>query len=107
MIFAVAVVAKLLWIESAWGWVLVGFAGVVDVAETFFWVWLSRRKRTQVGAETLVGKEAVVVTGCYPEGQVRVQGEIWKARCDDSADPGDRVSVEGIDGLTLRVRRAA
>lgn len=104
MIFAAALVAKLLWIESAWGWVLVGFAAVVDVGETFTFMWWSGRRRARVGAEALVGREAVVVTPCHPEGQVRLQGEIWKARCEAGADAGDRVTVEAVEGLTLLVR---
>ena len=46
-----------------------------------------------------------MVTACYPDGQVRVQGEIWAARCEENAAPGDRVVVDGLDGITLRVRR--
>ena len=106
MIFALALVAKFLWIDSDWGWVLVGVAAVVDVAETFVWMWWTGRRRARVGAETLVGAEAVVIAGCYPAGQVRVRGEIWSARCEEGAAPGDRVRVEGMDGLMLRVRSA-
>jgi membrane protein implicated in regulation of membrane protease activity len=105
VLFVLAVLAAVLWIEGTLGWVLVGIAAVVEVGETFFWVWWSgKRRRAKVGAETLLGLEAVVVTACRPEGQVRVQGEIWRARCEERAGPGDRVVVESVDGLTLRVR---
>ena len=105
MLFVVAVLVAVLWIEGTLGWVLVGVAAVIEIGETFFWVWWSgKRRRAKVGAEVLVGQEAVVITTCSPEGQVRVQGEIWAARCEESAGLGDRVVVEGVEGLTLRVR---
>ena len=37
-------------------------------------------------------------------GQVFVNGELWRARCEDGADPGTRVKVLAVDGLTLDVR---
>jgi membrane-bound serine protease (ClpP class) len=106
VIFILAVVAKMLWVDGPWGWVLIGVAAAIEVGESYFWIRWSRRRQTRVGAETLVGREAVVVTACHPDGQVRVQGEIWAARCDETADPGDRVTVEAVEELTLRVRRA-
>ena len=75
----------------------------VEVAESLFWIWLSKRRRPQVGIETLVGAEAVVATPCMPTGQVRVVGELWRARCDGGARPGEQVRVTAVDGLTLVV----
>ncbi len=80
---------------------------VVEVAETYFWVWYSRRHRARVGVETLVGETAEVVTRCAPLGQVRLQGEIWRARCEEGADPGEQVRVLSLEELTLVVERAS
>jgi len=44
-----------------------------------------------------------VTEPCHPSGQVRLAGEIWAARCDQGADPGDTVRVVGRDDLTLVV----
>jgi membrane-bound serine protease (ClpP class) len=60
-----------------------------------------------VGPETLVGAVGRVVTPCRPLGQVRVQGELWRASCADGADEGEEVRVVALDGLTLLVERAA
>jgi membrane protein implicated in regulation of membrane protease activity len=76
------------------------------VGEIVFW---SRRVRgipKGVGDETLVGSKATVVTACRPDGQVRVAGEIWKARCAEGADPGETVVVTGRDDLRLLVGRS-
>ena len=40
---------------------------------------------------------------CRPEGQVRIAGEIWRARCAAGADVGDTVGVREVDGLMLVV----
>ena len=36
-------------------------------------------------------------------GLVLVHGELWKARAAEPLEAGQRVEVEGLDGLTLRV----
>ena len=104
MLFALAVVANILWLDGPIGWAVLGIAAVVELGETAFWVDWNRRRRAQVGAETLVGASAVVVTACRPDGQVRLRGELWQAHCNAGADPGADVVVEAVDGLTLAVR---
>ena len=39
--------------------------------------------------------------------QVRLDGEIWEARCDAGASPGASVRIIARDGLTLVVEPAA
>jgi membrane protein implicated in regulation of membrane protease activity len=104
VLFVLAVVAAILWLRSPLGWILVGVAAAVEIGQTFFWVWWSgKRKRAKVGVEALLGRQAVVVLPCRPEGQVRVDGERWRARCAEGADPGETVTVEAVEGLTLVV----
>ncbi|HWH05761.1 MAG TPA: NfeD family protein [Gaiellaceae bacterium] len=107
MIFVVALVAALLWLEGPWRYVVVGAAAVVELAETYFWWWLSHRRKPAVGVETLVGRRAVVAARCRPEGQVRVAGELWAARCAEGADAGDEVEVVAVEGLVLVVAPCA
>ena len=75
----------------------------LEVTEVGFWFWYSKRRRIEVGAETLIGAVATVVTPCRPRGQVRVGGETWDAVCEGGADLGDRVRVVGRESLTLLV----
>ena len=103
MLFVIALILAVFVVPSPWGLVLVGVAAVVEIGETFFWIWLSQRHRVKVGAETLIGARAEVVTPCRPEGQVRIQGELWRARCADGADLGDEVRIVERNGLTLIV----
>jgi membrane-bound serine protease (ClpP class) len=94
-------------VPEAWRLPVILVAGVVEIAETGFWLWYTRRRRVQMGPETLVGSTGTVVTACNPQGQVRVQGELWRARCADGAAVGEEVRVLALDGLTLLVERAA
>jgi membrane-bound serine protease (ClpP class) len=101
-----AILLAIFVVPPAWRIPVVLAGGAIEVGESLFWIWLSKRRRPSVGVETLLGAHATVVTPCRPLGQVRVQGELWQARCDEGADPGDDVRVESVDGLTLRVSRA-
>ena len=90
-------------LPSPWGVVAVLAGLAIEVGEATLWVRLSQRRRAQVGAEALVGLVAEVVAACRPYGSVRVHGELWRARSETGADPGDRVRVRALDGLTLLV----
>lgn len=101
-----AILLAIFVLPPAWRLPVVLAGGAIEVGESFFWIWLSRRRRPSVGVETLHDALATVVTSCRPVGQVRVQGELWQARCEEGADPGDEVRVESVDGLALVVSRA-
>jgi membrane-bound serine protease (ClpP class) len=78
----------------------------IELGEAGFWIRLSQRRRTAIGAEALVGSEGVATSDCRPRGRVRVRGEVWQAVCPEGADAGDAVVVEDVSGLTLEVRPA-
>ena len=103
MLLIVAILLAVFAVPEPWGLVLVVAAAVVEVGETLFWIRFSQRRRIQAGAETLIGARAQVVTACAPVGQVRVEGELWRARCESGVEPGATVRVVGRDGLTLLV----
>jgi membrane-bound serine protease (ClpP class) len=105
MILVGAILLALFVLDPPWEVPVVGAAVAVEAGETFFWIWLSKRRRVAVGAEALIGAKAEVVAPCRPLGHVRVQGELWRARCDAGADVGDVVRVRARDGLTLLVER--
>jgi membrane protein implicated in regulation of membrane protease activity len=88
-----------------WPWKLVVvFVGLgIEAVELTWGLRLARRWRPQTGAEAMIGQVAEVVAPCHPTGQVRVQGELWEARCAEGADVGESVRVERLEGLTLVV----
>jgi membrane-bound serine protease (ClpP class) len=66
-----------------------------------------REQPVRAGHEELIGAPAEVRASLDPEGQVWIEGALWRARlAGDGAPlrPGDRVTVEAIEGLTLVVR---
>jgi membrane-bound serine protease (ClpP class) len=72
-----------------------------------------RTRRTPVrgGATGVIGRRGEVRTPPEPVGRVLVDGALWRARAWPLEDEpplhaGDPIVVEGVDGLTLTVRRA-
>lgn len=103
MILLGAFLLALFVVPSPWNVVLVLGAAAFEVAETWFFIRLSRRRRAVIGAEALLGARAETISACRPDGQVRLAGEIWQAHCLAGADPGERVRVIAREGLTLVV----
>lgn len=106
MILLLTILLAVFVLEEPWTWIVVVVGVLFEVGETTLFVWWSKRRRSVVGAEALVGRRAVVAADCLPEGQVRVAGELWRASCADGARAGEEVVVRAVDGLTLEVERA-
>jgi len=71
----------------------------------------SVRVRPRTGREALVGHVGVVRSGGGSEAQVFLDGALWRAEPSPIHDgarlnEGDKVVVERVNGLTLRVRKA-
>jgi membrane-bound serine protease (ClpP class) len=63
--------------------------------------------RPSTGAGGMIGRTGVARMALAPEGQVLVEGELWRAVADDGpVAAGEAVRVTAVDGLTLRVVRA-
>lgn len=106
MIFTIALLVAIFFVPHPWGLVLVITAGAIDIAETGLFLWWSQRRKASVGVEALVGQVGVAVSDLWPEGQIRVAGELWKARCDGGCDAGANVVIRKVEGLTLLVDAA-
>ena len=65
-------------------------------------------KRPRIGPESLVGRTAMVVEDLSPEGLVKLDGELWRARClNGTARRREKVMVVKVDGTKLLVERRA
>jgi membrane-bound serine protease (ClpP class) len=65
-----------------------------------------REQPVRTGYEELVGDIGEVREPLDPEGQVFIEGALWRARVADGGsrvDLGNRVRVKSVDGLTLVV----
>jgi membrane protein implicated in regulation of membrane protease activity len=106
MTFWIALALVLLHVvEGTWAIVLLVGTGLFELSQTAFWLRYTSRHTVQVGAETLIGRLVEVAQECRPVGYVRVQGELWRARCEEGARPGEQVRITGRDGLLLTVTR--
>jgi membrane protein implicated in regulation of membrane protease activity len=100
----VAIVLALVFLPWPWNLAMILGGLAIEVGELTWGLRLARRWKPRTGAEAMIGMEARVVSACRPLGEVRVQGELWQARCDEGADVGETVRIERIEGLTLLVR---
>jgi len=74
------------------------------------WVMRGAMKRPgMAGPECLIGKTAEVVSRSSmeygPPFMVRVFGELWSARCDDTLQLGDAVLIVSVQGNSVFVER--
>jgi len=88
--------------------VLVPIAAAMSVLGAFIVYSLGRtfmRPQT-AGMDEMMGLVGRCETAIDPTGKIFVRGEYWNCVADESIAVGDPVEVLGIQGLTLRVRRA-
>ena len=103
MLLILTLILALGFLSWPWNAAAVGAAAIWEVSSSVFWIRYSRRGRVRVGVETLVGATASVITPLAPDGQVKVNGEIWQAHSDHDALVGETVKIKAVDGLTLEV----
>ncbi|MEJ2684894.1 MAG: nodulation protein NfeD [Candidatus Sulfobium sp.] len=71
---------------------------------TFRLAYRAFRSKPVTGKEGLVGMEGTAKTEVTKEtGMVSVQGELWSAYSDDFISKGDRITVQSVSGLKLKV----
>ena len=88
------------WYVIAPGVVVAGAAFVV----LGYLILRARRAPEHSGANNLVGTVGIVLADFDGDfGQIRVEGDIWKAKAAAPLKKGDRVTVSAVDGLTLTV----
>jgi len=64
------------------------------------------RRKPATGSEGLVGLEGTANTDISTEGgMISLHGELWKAQSDNPIMKGERVIVESVKGLTVKVKK--
>jgi membrane-bound serine protease (ClpP class) len=106
VLFLIALLLAIFVLPSPWGLVAVVCALMVDLVEVGVGIWYSKRRRAKVGASALVGLTGVALDVLRPDGQVKVNGEIWRATCVDGCEAGAPIVIRAVDGLTLEVEPA-
>jgi membrane protein implicated in regulation of membrane protease activity len=108
MVFLLCLIlAVFLPISTTWAAILIIVGCVLEVGEVVVLRRWSKRLDKAVpvsaGAETMIGGRGTVVSPCRPTGTVRIDGELWNARCEAGADRGAVVRVDALDELELVV----
>jgi membrane-bound serine protease (ClpP class) len=87
------------------GLIAAGVLSIVAFAVVSRKVLDAHKQPKKGGADELVGSEGDVRTSLDPEGQIFVDGALWRARAKDGSriEPGNRVRIDSVDGLTLLV----
>jgi membrane-bound ClpP family serine protease len=101
MALVVAVLLAVFVLDGPSEWVAVAGGGAIEIGEAWFFLRWTKRRRPEVGIEALVGADGEMADA----GWVTVRGELWRARSDAPLEPGDRVRVRAVEGLTLVVER--
>ena len=102
------------------GWQLLAAQSVESARETLILVALvmsaifgivvykvaqARRMKVKVGPQQLMGKVATVTHALTPRGEVRVEGQTWRAESiSGEAKVGEQVEVVNREGLILKVK---
>ncbi len=66
-----------------------------------------RRRKRLTGSEAMMGKTGIALTDLTPKGEVRVQGEIWRAESvSGNIQKNEQVTVKALRGLVIIVEKA-
>ncbi|MCG2779233.1 MAG: hypothetical protein L6406_26465 [Desulfobacterales bacterium] len=80
------------------------FELVEHVVFPLFWFIKHRKRKSVCGVTGMLGKMGEIKQWQETEGQVFVNGELWRALSDVPLLTGDKAVVQNVDGLTLRVK---
>ena len=81
----------------------IAFEFVEHVLIPLVGLFMQKKKKSAYGPTNLLGRTGEVKKWEKNEGYVFVNGELWKAVSDYPFSPGDKVLVQKVEGLTLRV----
>jgi membrane-bound serine protease (ClpP class) len=72
---------------------------------TIFLVVKAYRRKPVTGSEGLIGLEGEAKTDIHDNGQAYVHGEIWSAWSDEPVSAGEKIVVESMEHLKLKVKK--
>jgi membrane-bound serine protease (ClpP class) len=84
--------------------VLVAFEIIEHLVFPLFWLIIIRRKKSMSGRAGMIGEIGQVREWNKMEGKIFVHGELWNATSDTPLAIGDKVTIQSVEGLTLKVK---
>jgi len=82
----------------------IAFELIEHVVLPLIWFFKNKNKKSKYGVTGMVGKVVEVKRWNKTEGQVTVNGELWRAVCDVPLTVGDKARIIDITGLTLKLK---
>lgn len=98
----VGTILAFMYLDAPWRYLAIAPLALWEVFE--IWLYFNLRgKRSITGHEALIGEFGRAHTTCAPEGQVLVKGQLWRARCPEGVEAGERIVVTHVEGLQLTI----
>lgn len=79
------------------------FEFIEHVAILLIWFIKNRNKRSDYGVTGMIGKVVEIKRWDKTEGQVLINGELWKAFCDVPLPVDGKALIHDVEGLTLKL----
>ena len=80
------------------------FEFIEHVVFPLIWFIKDRNKRSNSGVTGMIGKAVEIKRWDKTEGQVLINGELWKAVCEIQLPVGGKAVILDIEGLTLKLK---
>jgi membrane-bound serine protease (ClpP class) len=81
----------------------IAYEFIEHVAFPLVWSLVRRKKKSSSGPERILGEVGEVKKWDGQEGYLLVGGELWKAFSEFPFQAGDKVVIQKVEGLTLKV----
>jgi len=107
LLLLVVLLGWILFLIVSWQIALPLYTIAVIVSLVIYWnIIQAQRRRPIIGKRAMIGDQAVVISLKEGEAEVDYRGEIWRAVSSQPLQAGQKVTIEGIEGLILRVKPA-
>ena len=80
------------------------FEFVEHVVLPLIWFIKGRNKISNYGVTGMIGKAVEIKRWDKIEGQVLINGELWKAVCEVPLSVGGKAIIQDVEGLILRLK---
>ena len=84
--------------------IFIAFELIEHLIFPLFWFIFKGRKRSTYGVMGMIGKVVEIKRWDKTEGQVLINGELWRAACEVPLPADGKAVVQGIEGLTLKLK---
>ena len=107
LLLLVVLFGWILFLFLTWQIALPLYVMAVIISLAIYWKIIEAQRRTPVmGKRAMIGDPAMVVSMKEGEVEVDYQGEIWRAVSSQPLHIDQKVIIEGVEGLILRVKPA-